>query len=254
MTTGPAARYAATRRTWEPIDWWRLEARAWQEAPAVRRVIALFAPTTVFRELAAQSGRNPVGTVLLLVWNLIGLGAPVVGAAMLLGWVFGRADAAAVGAAGIAFAAGAVVAGAGLVTSGRDPGRVDAGSAHAIGWVHALSAGAAVVVSILAVLQGQATGAWGLALIMIDLVVGALYFVVFRRKPTDGSERWKRTVDQLAATVSALDDDTRARILGDIGDAIDELETAGRIPESVAAEARQTPPGMLGARFAPREA
>lgn len=254
MTTGPAARYAATRRTWEPIDWWRLEARAWQEAPAVRRVIALFAPTTVFRELAAQSGRNPVVTVLLLVWNLVGLGAPVVGAAMLLGWVFGRADAAAVGAAGIAFAAGAVVAGAGLVTSGRDAGRVDAGSAHAIGWVHVLAAGTASVVSILAVLQSQATGAWGLGFIMLDLVVGALYFAVFRRKPTDGSERWKRTVDQLAAAVSTLDDDTRARILADIGDAIDELETAGRIPESVAAEARQTPPGMLGARFAPREA
>ncbi|MDD7930587.1 hypothetical protein [Microbacterium thalli] len=89
---------------------------------------------------------------------------------------------------------------------------------------------------------------------MLDLVVGALYFVVFRRKPTDGSKRWRRAVDQLAAAVSALDDDTRARILADIGDAIDELETAGRIPESVAAEARQAPPGMLGARFAPREA
>jgi len=252
MTTGPAARFAASRRTWEPIDWWRLEARAWQEAPAVRRVIAFLAPTSVFRELAAHSGRNPLITVLLLIWNLVGLGAPVVGAALVLGWVFGRADVAAVGAAGVAFAAGAVVAGAGLITSGRDAGRVDAGSAHAIGWVHALAAAAALVVSILAGIQGQAEGAWGAALIAADLIVGVLYFVVFRRKPTDGSARWKATVDRLAAAVAALDEGTRTRILADIGDAIDELETAGRIPESVAADARQTPPGMLGARFAPR--
>ncbi|MEH3088337.1 MAG: hypothetical protein PGN24_01660 [Microbacterium arborescens] len=254
MTTGPAARFAASRRTWEPIDWWRLEARAWQEAPSVRRVIAFFAPTSVFRELAAHSGRNPVITVLLLIWNLVGLGAPVVGAALLLGWVFGRADVAAVGTAGIAFAAGAVVAGAGLITSGRDAGRVDAGSAHAIGWVHGLGAGAALIVSILAAAQGQAAGVWGIAFIVSDLVVGVLYFVIFRRRPTDGSERWKRTVDRLAVVVAALDDDTRARILGDLGDAVDELETAGLIPESMAADARQTPPGMLGARFAPREA
>ncbi|SDQ46943.1 hypothetical protein [Microbacterium sp. cf332] len=254
MTAGPAARFAASRRTWEPIDWWRLEARAWQEAPAVRRVIAVFAPTSVFRELAVHSGRNPAVTVLLLVWNLVGLGAPVVGAALLLGWVFGRADVAAVGAAGFAFAAGAVVAGAGLVTTGRDAGRVDAGSAHAIGWVHVLAAGAALIAAILAVVQNEAEGAGGVAFIAADLVVGALYFVIFRRKPTDGSERWKRTVDRLAAAVSALDEDTRARILADLGDAIDELETAGRIPESLAADARQTPPGMLGARFAPRGA
>lgn len=254
MTTGPAARFAASRRTWQPIDWWRLEARAWQEAPEVRRAMAFFAPTSVFRELATHSGRNPAITIVLLIWNLVGLGAPVIGAALLLGWVFGRADVATVGAASIAFAAGAVVAGAGLITSGRDAGRVDAGSAHAIGWVHALAAGAALIVSILAAIQDQAEGAGGIVLIAADLIVGVLYFVVFRRKPTDGSARWKATVDRLAAAIAALDEGARARIMADVGDAIDELETAGRIPESVAAEARQTPPGMLGARFAPRDA
>ena len=125
MTSGPAARFAATRRTWEPIDWWRLEARAWQEAPEVRRVMTFLAPTSVFRELAAHSGRHPVMTILLLIWNLVGMAAPVVGAALFLGWVFGRADIAAVGAAGVVFAVGAVVAGAGLLASGSDGGRVE---------------------------------------------------------------------------------------------------------------------------------
>ncbi|WP_323986698.1 hypothetical protein [Microbacterium plantarum] len=254
MTSGPAARFAASRRTWEPIDWWRLEARAWQEAPEVRRVMAFSAPTSVFRELAAHSGRHPVMTILLLIWNLVGMAAPVVGAALLLGWVFGRADIAAVGAAGVVFAAGAVVAGAGLLTSGSDGGRVDAGSAHAVGWIHAPAAAVALVVSILAATQDQAEGMWGIAAIAADLIVGALYFVVFRRKPTDGSARWKGTVDRLAAAIAALDEDTRARILADVGDAIDELEIAGRITESIATDARQTPPGMLGARFAPRRA
>ncbi len=252
-TAGPATRFAASRRTWEPIDWWRLEARAWDDAPAVRRAIAFFAPTSVFRELAKSSGRNPLMTVILLVWNLVGLAAPVVGAAMLLGWVFGRADVAAVGSAGVAFVAGAVVAGAGLITSGRDAGRVDAGSAQAIGWVHGLAAGAALIVSVLATVQGEADGAWGVVLIGVDLLVGVLYFVVFRGKPADGSARWKRTVNQLAQAVADLDDDVRARILGDRRAAIDELEAAGRIPASVAADARETPPGMLGARFSPRE-
>lgn len=115
---------------------------------------------------------------------------------------------------------------------------------------HTLAAGAALVVSILATSQERADGRWGIAPTAIDLVVGLLSFVVFRAKPADGSAQGKRAVDRLADAVAKLDADARDPAVADLRAAIDELAAAGHITEAVAADARETPSGLIGARFA----
>ncbi|KAA9089041.1 hypothetical protein [Microbacterium radiodurans] len=258
----PATRFASMRARadgdWEPLDWWRLEARAWYGAPEVRRALAFLAPPTVFRDLAADSVRHPLVAVVMLVWNIAGVTAPAVGAFFLVGWLFSAdktgplADAAPLAAAGVAFAAGALPAGIGLITDRDRTSGVDAGSAHAIGWVHALSAGIALVAAVVALALGHVDGAWGIVPIVIDLVVGVLHFTMYRRQPFDASTRWKQAVDRVAIAVAALDEETRARSIDDLRAAIGELESAGIVDEATAASARTTPPGLLGARFAPR--
>ncbi|TDL42211.1 hypothetical protein [Microbacterium oleivorans] len=43
--------YARAVREWEPLDWWRLEARALHHLPSVRRSLAAFAPPGAWRDL-----------------------------------------------------------------------------------------------------------------------------------------------------------------------------------------------------------
>ncbi|MGV9194895.1 hypothetical protein ACQ143_11185 [Microbacterium sp. MC2] len=253
MTDGPATRYARVVDDWQPIDWWKLEARALQASPPMRRAIAFFSPAEAWRDLARGADRAWAWGCLLTLSHIASFTFPAVAALAMLAWIVDSGADAPVGFAGILTAVAALVGGVGLITERRQPLDVDPKIGRLLGGLHLIPSAAAALLAVAALTQQAADGAWGLAGIGADILVGALHFVVYRGPAEAGTERWRRNFARLEAALDALPADERARIYADLQQAFDVMAQRRIVPDDALVRARDVRPGLLGMTMAPRD-
>ncbi len=253
MTDGAATRYARVVDDWQPIDWWKLEARALQGSPSMRRAIAYFSPADAWRDLARGVDRMWAWGCLLTLSHIASFTFPAVAAMAMVAWIFNPAADAPVALAGILTAVAALIGGFGLITEQRQPLDVDPKIGRLLGGLHLVPSIIAALIVVAALSQQAADGAWGLAGIGADVVVGALHFVVYRGPAEAGTQRWRRNFARLEAALDALPADERARIYADLQQAFDVMAERRIVPADALVRAREIRPGLLGMTMAPRD-
>lgn len=251
LRDGPAVRFARARRSWEPLDWWRLEAHALHEDLELRRAIALFAPAEVWRELSKDTVR--AWGCLLTVSHIASFVFPVLAAGAVVGWLFAPDGALDLRIPGSAAAIAAVLAAIGFIVDRRDPSGVDPKIGRLLGMLHLGPSSAAVAVAVLALAQGTVAFGLGMLGLLADAVVGALHFAVYRGPAEAGSDRWRRHLARLDAAVSGISDADRGRIRADLAAAFDVLAERGLVGAAEIERARSQRIGRLGVAMAPRE-
>lgn len=251
MSDGPATIYARSVDAWEPIDWWKLEARALHGIPELRRAMAYFAPAAAWRDLS--KGVASGWGCLLTIANIASFTLPLVAAIIVLAWPFGRADVAQVGLGGALAAVAALIAGIGFVVDRRDTVGVDPKVGRMLGALHVVPSAVGAVVAVTAVLQDAAVGGIGVVGFVADVVVGALHFWLYRTPADSGTARWERNIRRLQDALAATPPDERARVSSDLQHALEVLGTRGVLPDDTLILAMDAPLGMLGMTMAPRD-
>jgi hypothetical protein len=234
---------------WQPIDWWKLEARALGATPALRRALAYFAPTEAWKDLSA--GVATGWGCLLTLSHIASFTLPAVAAFVLAAWLFDRDDIAPVGLAGLLAAIAAVIGGIGLVREHRESLGTDPKIGRLLGFLHAVPSSIALVIALLAISQGATASAIGILGIIADVVVGALHFV--SRGPAEtGTTRWRRNFARLEKALDDLPPDERARVYSDVQHALVVLNDRGLIGDDELNRAGDVRIGLLGMTMAPR--
>jgi len=250
VTEGPATRYARAVSAWQPIDWWKLEARALGGTPALRRALAYFAPTEAWKDLSA--GVATGWGCLLTLSHIASFTLPAVAAFVLAAWLFDRDDIAPVGLAGLLAAIAAVIGGIGLIREHRESLGTDPKIGRLLGFLHAVPSSIALVIALLAISQGAAASAIGILGIIADVVVGALHFVFSRGPAETGTTRWRRNFARLEKALDDLPPDERARVYSDVQHALVVLNDRGLIGDDELNRAGDVRIGLLGMTMAPR--
>lgn len=250
VTEGPATRYARAVSAWQPIDWWKLEARALGGTPALRRALAYFAPTEAWKDLSA--GVATGWGCLLTLSHIASFTLPAVAAFVLAAWLFDRDDIAPVGLAGLLAAIAAIIGGIGLVREHRESLGTDPKIGRLLGFLHAVPSSIALVIALLAISQGATAYAIGILGIFADVVVGALHFVFGRGPAETGTTRWQRNFARLEKALDDLPPDERARVYSDVQHALVVLNDRGLIGDDELNRAGDVRIGLLGMTMAPR--
>lgn len=251
LNSSPATSYARAAREWAPLDWWKLEARALHHLPELRRAVAFFAPSAAWKDLAKNVA--PAWGCLLTLSHIASFVLPVIAFLLVVPWVLDREGAAQVGVAGILAGIAAVLGGNGLVTEIRESLGTDPGIHRLLGVLHLVPSALATVVTVLAIGDGVAAGAFGIVGFLADVVVGLLHFVLFRSPAHTGSDRWRRNLQRLEDAVESMPPAERARVYADLQGAMEILAERGLISEAEWARARDVRIGLLGISMAPRE-
>lgn len=251
VTEGPATRYARAVGAWQPIDWWKLEARALSGTPALRRALAYFAPTEAWKDLS--KGVATRWGCLLTLSHIASFTLPAVAAFILAAWLFDRNDIAPVGIAGLLAAIAAVIGGIGLIQEHRESLGTDPKIGRLLGFLHLVPSSIAVVISALAISQGAAAAPIGIVGIIVDVVVGALHFVFSRGPAETGTTRWRRNFARLEKALDELPPDERARVYSDIQHALVVLSDRRLIGDDDLNRAGEVRIGLLGMTMAPRD-
>ncbi|MCK6067510.1 MULTISPECIES: hypothetical protein [Microbacterium] len=251
MSDGPAVRFARARRSWEPLDWWKLEAHALHEDAELRRAIAFFAPAEAWRALSKDTVR--AWGCLLTLSHIASFVFPLLAAGAVVGWLFAQDEGLDLRIPGSIAAIAAVLAAIGLVIDHRDPSGVDPKVGRLLGMLHLGPSAAATAVAGLALAQGEADFGFAALGLLADAVVGALHSAVYRGPADAGSDRWRRNLARLDAAVSGLAEADRGRIQADIADALDVLDERELVPAAELERARGVRIGLLGISMAPRE-
>ncbi|MEW1834605.1 hypothetical protein [Microbacterium sp. NPDC079995] len=251
LTPPPATAYARAARTWEPLDWWKLEARALHHLPALRRALAVFAPPAAWKDLAKNAA--PAWGCLLTLSHIASFVLPVIAAFLLVPWIGDREGTAPVGTAGILAGVAAVIGGNGLLTEIRESLGNDPSIHRLLGALHLVPSAAATAVAGLAIADGAAAAPLGIAGLIADVVVGILHFVLFRGPAHTGSDRWRRNLLRLEQAVEGMSPQERARVYADVQGALEVLAERGLISTAEWERAREVRIGLLGISMAPRE-
>ncbi|WP_194409232.1 hypothetical protein [Microbacterium cremeum] len=251
VTDGPATRYARTVSAWRPIDWWKLEARALHDTPALRRALAFFAPSEAWKDLS--KGVATRWGCLLTISHIASFTLPAVAAFLLAAWLFDRDDIAPVGIAGLLAAIAALIGGIGLIQEHRESLGTDPKIGRLLGLLHLVPSSLAALIAVLAISQGAAAGPIGLVGIMLDAVVGVLHLVFSRGPAETGSTRWRRNFARLEKAVDELPPDERARVYSDIQHALVVLADRGLIGADELNRAGEARVGLLAMTMAPRD-
>ncbi|WP_019182375.1 hypothetical protein [Microbacterium yannicii] len=250
LTDGPATIYARAVSAWQPIDWWKLEARALGGIPDLRRALAFFAPTEAWKDLS--KGVSTGWGFLLTLSHIASFTLPAVAAFLLAAWLFDRDDIAPVGVAGVLAAVAAVIGGIGLITEHRESLGTDPKIGRLLGFLHLIPSLLGAMIAGLAIAQGSAAFPIGILGIILDVVVGVLHFVFSRGPAQDGSDRWRRNFARLEKALEELPPDERARVYSDIQHALVVLGDRGLIGDDALNRAGDVRIGLLGMTMAPR--
>lgn len=253
LTEEPATRFARSVTDWEPNDWWRLEASAWERTLAVRRALAFFSPAEVWKDLAKEPDGGRGGAGCLGVFIPIGaLTLPLLGMFGLFGWVFRPDRTASVLLVGIMALISVLLVTPGLVSNLRRREFIDASSARLLGWLHLIPSGIALVIGLAAFAAGEADVPLALLLVALDAAMGAFHLVMFRRPGNENEARWARNLVRLKTALEQVPEAERARVSADLRAAFDELEKNAIIAPDEIARARGRSLGLLGMGMAPR--
>ncbi|WP_065569762.1 hypothetical protein [Microbacterium oleivorans] len=251
LSATPATAYARAARAWGPLDWWKLEARALYHLPDLRRSLAVFAPPAAWKDLAKSAA--PAWGCLLTLSHIASFILPVVACLLVVPWIFDRDGAAPLATAGILAAVAALLGGNGLVTEIRESLGTDPGIHRLLGILHLLPSAVATAVGTLAIAEGAATGAFGLAGLIADVIVGLLHFALFRGPAHSGTDRWRRNLERLQRAVDGMPPSERARVYADLQAALEVLAERGLISDAEWVRAREARIGLLGISMAPRD-
>ncbi|KZE91617.1 hypothetical protein [Microbacterium sp. TNHR37B] len=252
VTDGPATRFARSVTDWQPNNWWRLEARAWERTLSVRRALAYFSPADVWKDLAREPEGAPGGGCLGVFIPIGALTLPVLGMLALFGWVFRPDRTASVLMVGIMALIAALLVTPGLVSNLRRRELVDASSARLLGWLHLIPSTIAFLIGTAAFAAGKADVPLALLLIAGDVATGVVHLVMFRRPGDVNAARWTRNMARLKTAMEAVPAAERERVSADLRAAFDELEKRAVVSPDQIERARDRPLGMLGMGMAPR--
>ncbi|MFL0565558.1 hypothetical protein ACH0CG_07350 [Microbacterium sp. 179-I 1D1 NHS] len=153
---------------------------------------------------------------------------------------------------GILAAVAALVGGYGLVTENRESLGTDPGIHRLLGVLHLLPSAVATFVGTLAIAGGAASGAFGLAGFIADVIVGILHFALSRGPAHSGTDRWRRDLERLQKAVAVMTPGERAQVSTDLQAALTILAERGLISDAEWVRARDARIGLLGASMAPR--
>lgn len=252
---GPAATWAGGCRSWSRLDWWRLEARAFDGHPRVHRALTFFAPVGAWHDLDRPPGRELpgwVGVLLLPVW-VASLTLPVVTVVLLLRSLLDGTAPVAVHLAGaVAAGAGTIVA-VSVLQDLRDPEGPTSNGTRLVGLLHLVPSSLACVLTVVAVALSRARGSYGLVGLLADAAVGAAAVWLHAGSPR-AAHRWARIKQRrLARALDTLPVAERDAIRRDIEAALDDLAARGHLDAAPAERARSLPLGALGRTLAARE-
>ncbi len=228
-----------------------LEARALHHLPDLRRSLAVFAPSAAWQDLARSAA--PAWGCLLTLSHIASFTLPVIACLMVVPWIFDRDGTAPLATAGTLAAIAALLGGNGLVIEVRESLGNDPGIHRLLGAFHLLPSAVATAVGGLAVAQGAATGAFGIAGLVVDVIVGLLHFVLFRGPAHSGTDRWRRNLRRLQRAVESIPPSERARVSADLQGALEVLAERGLISSAEWSRAREARIGLLGISMAPRQ-
>ncbi len=253
MTEEPALRFARNVQEWQPNDWWRLEARAWERVLPVRRALAFFSPVEVWKDLAREPKGSPRGGGCLGVFIPIGaLTLPILGMLALFGWVFRPDRTAPVLVVGIMAMISVLLVTPGLVSDLRRRELVDPSSTRLLGLLHLIPSSIALLIGLAAFAAGRADVPLALLLIALDVAIGAVYVAMFRLPGNENEARWTRNLTRLKTALAEVPPAEREWVSADLRAAFLELERRAVVAPEEIERARDRPLRLLGMGMAPR--
>lgn len=251
LSQDSATQFARAAKKWEPNDWWRLEARAWNSVPEVRRALAFFSPTEVWKDLAKNAGDSG-GGCLRVAGHIIGLTAPTVMMFAMVGLVMQPGRRATMLLVAIVMLFALLSVGFGLIHDARNPGSVEARSGRILGMFHLVPSAISLTAGVILLAQGRIDYPIVLAAFGADVVLGALHLVVHKIPSSESEARWHRNLTRLKTAVDRVPEVQRAQIQHDLQGAFDELLRANLVPKADAERGRSRSLGLLGISMAPR--
>lgn len=249
---GPATRFARAARRWEPDDWWRLEARAWESHPQVRRAIAFSAPASVWKVLATDSvSLRSAGGCLTTLLNVFGMSAPLLALLAAVGWFFSQPRIPfPLAAVGVLLLLGVLSSLGDMRSSLRGSVFTDPRSARILAVVHLVPSALLMCFAVPASLAHLPIALLPLLAIAADIAVGIGYIVLYPVPTDERSARWRMNQERLEHALAALTEDECEQIRRDIGYAFDDLERRELVDPAALAHARAVPLGRLGIEMA----
>lgn len=250
---GPATRFARSRSEWQPLDWWRLEARAWAAAPEVRHALVFFAPVAMWKEFVALQRKDPrvrLGWI-TVPFNIAVLTVPTVTAVWLAGAFAHDATMPLVllGWLGVLVLAGTVWS---LVDLLRNPQLHEPRSTRGFYlWVGVPSA-ISLLAGLVLTAQGRLDESPALIPFAATAVVAAFAVTRIRITGSPSAAAAELRMRRLGQALAQTPAEVVAAATADLTEAIDALAASGFIAPEQIERARTLPPGQLALSLAPR--
>jgi len=234
---------------WDATRWWRLELRAWRQAPDVVLALSVLAPREAWSKEAPRP--SSLGCVRGLAF-LFSFVAPTLGAGIVLGWwQDGAQGGDLLRTAGLLVLAALGVTVYGEILDRRTPRASDRRSVRTVALLHVVPGLAALAIGGIAAAGGAiatppAELLW-LAPIVLDV---AAHLVLWARGPVrPGGPR--NRIENLDRSVAEAPREQREAVVRDLARGIERLRSSGRIDDALAERARRCAPGTLARTLAP---
>lgn len=254
-TRGPATSFAHSRAAWSRLDWWRLEARAFERHSEVRRALTFYSPVGAWQDLGRPPERPfpPALGRALVTLHIACLVLPVLAAIVMLRWLGETAEPAPVGLAGALAGFACAWLTYGTARDLRDPAGPATSGAQLLALLHLVPSAVATALAAIAIDRGPVAGPYGCIGLIADVVLGAVSLWLYA-DAAGAAPRWTRLKQRrLDRSVAALSRDERDAITNDVHAALDDLAARGLVDADEATAARALPLGALGRTLAARE-
>lgn len=251
MIQGSATAYARSATSWNDLDWWRLESRAFSDQPRVKQSLAFFAPTSAWKDLSSEV---PAALGCMLVpAHIASLSFPLFGAIVMIAWLIGRAPISALATAGLLAGFAAAWMLLSMFLDARRPDGRAVNGARQISLLHVVPSAVSVGIAGIALTQDPAVAALGATGAAADVIVGLIALRFYHPPSGDLQVTMLLNERRLARSLAAVSETDRRAIQEDLSAALTALETGGLIDTDTGRAARHIPFGYLAIEFAPRE-
>lgn len=230
--------------TWHPLEWWRIEAGAWNGHREVLDALRAVAPSAVRPTFAP--GRPPIWAMLYVALSLAAAVTPAAAAFIAYRAVVrDRVDPLVLAPLGIAILLAALVLAADLVLFRNvTRARVASGS-YALGLAHLIPSLTLLgLIAFCAATGRLGPDAWWTWAVVLDVLVGVVLIV--QGRPARAAAPETPDFSAVDAVVAGITRPQRDAVRADLEAAIAQLQQRGVIGDEEAAIARSAPLGRLG--------